>query len=53
MLIPAGNRYSEFLTVYQQKTGKFPTFVERTEAFFASKENRIPSWMYWYTKDII
>jgi hypothetical protein len=47
MLVTAGNRYSEFLTVYELKIGKNPIFVECTEAYFASKNNTIPSWMYW------
>lgn len=46
-LVTAGSRYSEFLTVYESKTGKLPTFVERTEAFFASRNGTIPGWMYW------
>lgn len=48
MLVKAGPRYAEFLAVYEAKTGKHPTFVERIEAFFASINGTIPNWMYWY-----
>ena len=47
MLVNAGPRYDEFLRVYEAKTGKHPTFVERTEYFFASQNGTIPNWMYW------
>jgi hypothetical protein len=47
MLVKAGPRYTEFLAVYEAKTGKAPTFVERTEALFASINGTIPNWMYW------
>jgi len=47
MLIKTNKDYSYFLNVYQNKTGKHPTFVERTEAFFCAKDGTLPNWMWW------
>lgn len=37
--------YNIWLEEYQYKFDKFPTYRERTEAFFALRENRLPWWM--------
>ena len=37
-------RYTGWLALYERLTGKAPTAVERTEAFFAAKDGNRPWW---------
>lgn len=40
-------KYRGYLTDYRNKTGKEPTAIERTEAFFCARSNNpwdLPSW---------
>ena len=37
--------YKAFLEIYRNLTQKEPTYKERTEAFFAARNNRNPYWI--------
>ena len=49
-LVKAGPMYSEWLRYYRQQTGKAPTAVERTEAYFCSLDTNRPR--LWWMKDL-
>jgi len=46
MIIQANDTYRYYLERYQQFYHTEPTFIERTTAFFCSRDNTLPYWFF-------